>query len=232
SGGQRQRVAVGRAIVREPAVFLMDEPLSNLDAKLRVSARAEISKIHQRLGTTFIYVTHDQVEAMTMGDRIAVLADGILQQCDTPRNLYNEPVNVFVAGFIGSPSMNFFNGTLVNEEGRQFIDTGDFRVRIPEDRKEAFGPYSGKEVIMGIRPEHVHAPEFAPPSIKAEPVSATVEVVELLGHELHLYLNSGHNSFVGTVDPRFAVHTGNKIDIVFDMNNVHLFDKATELAIR
>ena len=189
SGGQRQRVALGRAIVREPAVFLMDEPLSNLDAKLRVSARAEISKLHQKLGTTFIYVTHDQVEAMTMGDRIAVLADGLLQQADTPRNLYNEPVNVFVAGFIGSPAMNFFNGTLVSEEGRQFVDTGDFRVRVPEDRKTAFGPYVGKEVIMGIRPEHVHAPEYAPVNIDAAPVSATVEVVELLGHELHLYMN-------------------------------------------
>ncbi len=232
SGGQRQRVALGRAIVREPSVFLMDEPLSNLDAKLRVSARAEISKLHQKLGTTFIYVTHDQVEAMTMGDRIAVLADGILQQADTPRNLYNEPVNVFVAGFIGSPAMNFFNGTLVSEEGRQFVDTGDFRVRVPEDRKASFGPYVGKEVVMGIRPEHVHAPEYAPVNIDASPVSATVEVVELLGHELHLYLNSGKNSLVGTVDPRFGVHPGNKIDVVFDMGNVHLFDKATELAIR
>ncbi|WP_374686777.1 ABC transporter ATP-binding protein [Promineifilum sp.] len=232
SGGQRQRVALGRAIVREPAVFLMDEPLSNLDAKLRVSARAEISKLHQKLGTTFIYVTHDQVEAMTMGDRIAVLADGILQQADTPRNLYNYPVNVFVAGFIGSPAMNFFNGTLVSEEGRQFVDTGDFRVRVPEDRKQSFAPYAGKEVVMGIRPEHVHAPEYAPVNIDGAPVSATVEVVELLGHELHLYLNSGKNSLVGTVDPRFAVHTGNKIDVVFDMSNVHLFDKATELAIR
>ncbi len=232
SGGQRQRVALGRAIVREPAVFLMDEPLSNLDAKLRVSARAEISKLHQKLGTTFIYVTHDQVEAMTMGDRIAVLADGILQQADTPRNLYNEPVNIFVAGFIGSPAMNFFNGTLVSEEGRQFVDTGDFRVRIPEDRKTAFGPYVGKEVVMGIRPEHVHAPEYAPVNIDGAPVKATVEVVELLGHELHLYLNSGKNSLVGTVDPRFAVQTGNNIDVVFDMGNVHLFDKATELAIR
>ena len=232
SGGQRQRVALGRAIVREPSVFLMDEPLSNLDAKLRVSARAEISKLHQKLGTTFIYVTHDQVEAMTMGDRIAVLADGLLQQADTPRNLYNEPVNVFVAGFIGSPAMNFFNGTLVSEEGRQFVDTGDFRVRVPENRKAAFGPYVGKEVIMGIRPEHVHAPEYAPVNIEGSPVSTTVEVVELLGHELHLYMNSGKNSLVGTVDPRFGVHTGNKIEVLFDMGNVHLFDKATELAIR
>ncbi len=232
SGGQRQRVAVGRAIVREPAVFLMDEPLSNLDAKLRVTARAEISKLHQRLGTTFIYVTHDQVEAMTMGDRIAVLADGILQQVDSPRNLYNAPVNVFVAGFIGSPSMNFFNGTLVGEDGKLFIDTGDFRVRVPDDHKELYASYVGKEVVLGIRPEHVHAPEFAPPNIIGEPVKATVEIVELLGHELHLFMTSGSQSFVGTVDPRFTVHAGNTIDVVFDMNNMHLFDKATELAIR
>jgi multiple sugar transport system ATP-binding protein len=232
SGGQRQRVAVGRAIVREPAVFLMDEPLSNLDAKLRVSARAEISKLHKRLGTTFIYVTHDQVEAMTMGDRIAVLADGILQQCDTPRNLYNEPNNIFVAGFIGSPSMNFFNGTLVSEEGKLFLDTGDFRVGVPADRKDALSGYMGKEVVFGIRPEHVHAPEYAPPNISGSPLKATVEVVELLGHELHLYLNSGKNSFVGIVDPRMGVNAGNRIDLVADMNNMHLFDKNTELAIR
>jgi multiple sugar transport system ATP-binding protein len=232
SGGQRQRVAVGRAIVREPAVFLMDEPLSNLDAKLRVTARAEISKLHKRLGTTFIYVTHDQVEAMTMGDRIAVLADGILQQCDTPRNLYNEPRNVFVAGFIGSPSMNFFNGTLVSEEGKLYLDGGDFRLSVPADRKNALSDYAGKEVVFGIRPEHVHAPEFAPPNISASPLKATVEVVELLGHELHLYLNSGKNSFVGIVDPRMGVQAGNRIDLVADTSNLHIFDKNTELAIR
>jgi multiple sugar transport system ATP-binding protein len=232
SGGQRQRVAVGRAIVREPAVFLMDEPLSNLDAKLRVSARAEISKLHKRLGTTFIYVTHDQVEAMTMGDRIAVLEDGELQQCDTPRNLYNEPHNVFVAGFIGSPSMNFFNGTLVNEEGKLFVDTGDFRVNVPADRKGGLSNYVGKEVIFGIRPEHVHAPEFAPPNIMGSPLKATVDVVELLGHELHLYLNSGKNTFVGIVDPRMGVSAGNHIDLVIDMNNMHIFDKDSKLAIR
>ncbi|MFZ1398484.1 MAG: sn-glycerol-3-phosphate ABC transporter ATP-binding protein UgpC, partial [Candidatus Promineifilaceae bacterium] len=158
SGGQRQRVAVGRAIVREPSVFLMDEPLSNLDAKLRVTARAEISKLHKRLGTTFIYVTHDQVEAMTMGDRIAVLSDGRLMQIDSPRNLYNTPANVFVAGFIGSPSMNFFDATLVGEEGHLYLDTGDFRVQVPDDRKNTFNSYVGKEVIFGMRPEHVHAP--------------------------------------------------------------------------
>lgn len=232
SGGQRQRVAVGRAIVREPAVFLMDEPLSNLDAKLRVTARAEISKLHKRLGTTFIYVTHDQVEAMTMGDRIAVLADGILQQVDTPRNLYNVPDNVFVAGFIGSPSMNFFNGTLVGEEGKLFVDTGDFRVDIPDDRKSTYADYVGKEVVMGMRPEHIHAPEYAPPNISPSPVKGTVEVVELLGHELHLYVNAGKSSFVATVDPRMAVNAGNEIEVDMDMSNVHLFDKNTERAIR
>ena len=232
SGGQRQRVAVGRAIVREPAVFLMDEPLSNLDAKLRVTARAEISKLHKRLGTTFIYVTHDQVEAMTMGDRIAVLHDGILQQMDSPRTLYSKPNNIFVAGFIGSPSMNFFNSTLVSEEGKLIVDAGDFRVAVPDERKQMYGDYVGKEVVFGIRPEHVHAPEFAPPNIVGAPMLATVEVIELLGHELHLYLNSGKNNFVGTVDTRLLVDVGNKIDLVMDMTNMHLFDKNTEQAIR
>jgi multiple sugar transport system ATP-binding protein len=232
SGGQRQRVAVGRAIVREPAVFLMDEPLSNLDAKLRVTARAEISKLHQRLGTTFIYVTHDQVEAMTMGDRIAVLADGILQQCDSPRNLYNLPDNVFVAGFIGSPAMNFFEGTLVAEEGDLFVDTGDFRAKLPDDRHKCCDDYIGKEVILGVRPEHVHAPEYAPPNIMPQPVHGTVEVVELLGAELHLIVDSGKNSFVATVDPRKDVHMGNEIDLLLDMSAAHLFDKDTERSIR
>lgn len=232
SGGQRQRVAVGRAIVREPAVFLMDEPLSNLDAKLRVTARAEISKLHQRLGTTFIYVTHDQVEAMTMGDRIAVLHDGILQQIDTPRNLYNVPHNMFVAGFIGSPSMNFFDSTLVSEEGKLYIDTGAFRLAVPDERKEMYKGYIGKELVFGIRPEHVHAPEYAPPNITPAPFSGAVEVVELLGAELNLFLSAGKHSFVATVDTRLDARTGNQIDLVADMNNMHLFDKDTEVAIR
>lgn len=232
SGGQRQRVAVGRAIVREPAVFLMDEPLSNLDAKLRVSARAEITKLHQRLGTTFIYVTHDQVEAMTMGDRIAVLDDGNLQQIDTPFSLYAEPANVFVAGFIGSPSMNFFNATLVGEEGNLYVDAADFRLQVPPERKSMYDSYVGREVIFGIRPEHVHAPEYAPPDIGAAKFQGTVELVELLGHELHLYMNSGTNSFVATVDTRMQTNIGNQIDLVADMNNMHVFDKDTELAVR
>jgi multiple sugar transport system ATP-binding protein len=232
SGGQRQRVAVGRAIVREPAVFLMDEPLSNLDAKLRVSARAEISKLHKRLGTTFIYVTHDQVEAMTMGDRIMVIKDGLLQQIDTPRKLYTLPNNVFVAGFIGSPSMNFFDSTLVAEDGNLFVDAADFRVRVPDDRKHAFGDYVGKQVVFGIRPENIHGVDFKPANIQAAPLNATVEVIELLGHELHLYLNSGSSSFVAIVDTRMAPSVGNEVGLVVDIDQIHLFDKDTEVAIR
>lgn len=232
SGGQRQRVAVGRAIVREPAVFLMDEPLSNLDAKLRVSARAEITKLHKRLGTTFIYVTHDQVEAMTMGDRIAVLADGILQQIDSPRNLYNYPNNIFVAGFIGSPSMNFFNGTLVQEEGKLFVDTGDFRVEVPAERQGPYLAHAGKEIIFGMRPENIHVPQYAPPGIVAAPIEITIEVVELLGHELNLFATTGKNSLVATVDTRLDANIGDKLGLVMNMGEMHMFDKNTEQAIR
>ncbi|MEM9775027.1 MAG: sn-glycerol-3-phosphate ABC transporter ATP-binding protein UgpC [Chloroflexota bacterium] len=232
SGGQRQRVAVGRAIVREPAVFLMDEPLSNLDAKLRVSARAEISKLHQRLQTTFVYVTHDQVEAMTMGDRIAVLNFGDLMQIDSPRNLYENPDNIFVAGFIGSPSMNFFESTLVKEEGNMFIDTGSFRLPVPADRMKAYEPYAGKQVVFGIRPEHIHGANYAPPSIDAADLKADIDVIELLGHELHLYLSTGKASFVATVDTRLAPSVGDTVDLVVDMNNMQLFDKNTEQTIR
>lgn len=232
SGGQRQRVAVGRAIVREPSVFLMDEPLSNLDAKLRVTARAEISKLHKRLGTTFIYVTHDQVEAMTMGDRIMVIKDGILQQIDSPRNLYNSPNNIFVAGFIGSPSMNFFDATLVGEENKVFADVGDFRIRVPEKRKGVFASYIGKQVSLGIRPEDIHAANFAPPNIEASPIEGTIEVIEMLGHELHLFLNAGKNNFVSIVDTRLAPAVGNTVGLVANVDNMHVFDKTTELAIR
>jgi len=232
SGGQRQRVAVGRAIVREPAVFLMDEPLSNLDAKLRVSARADISKLHKRLGTTFIYVTHDQVEAMTMGDRIMVMNDGLLQQIDSPRHLYDFPNNIFVAGFIGSPSMNFFESTLISEENKLFLDTGDFRIHVPEDRNTAFANYAGKKIVLGIRPENIHGVPFVPPNINSAPIKANVEVVELLGHELHLFLNSGQNSFVSIVDTRLAPSVGADVDLVIDVDRIHLFDRDTEQAIR
>ncbi|MGD2077833.1 MAG: sn-glycerol-3-phosphate ABC transporter ATP-binding protein UgpC [Chloroflexota bacterium] len=232
SGGQRQRVAVGRAIVREPAVFLMDEPLSNLDAKLRVSARAEISKLHQRLGTTFIYVTHDQVEAMTMGDRIMVINEGELQQIDSPRTLYNKPNNRFVAGFIGSPSMNFFDATLVSEEGKIFADAGDFRVHAPDSRKQVYGDYVGKQVVLGLRPENIHGKPYTPPNIEEASLKATVEVIELLGHELHVFCNSGKTSFVAIVDTRLAPTVGNEIDLAADVDSMHIFDKDTELAIR
>ena len=170
SGGQRQRVAVGRAIVREPKVFLFDEPLSNLDAKLRVETRANISKLHQQLQTTFIYVTHDQTEAMTMATRIAVINKGLLQQIDTPQTLYDRPDNLFVAGFIGSPAMNFFPAKLVTDDGNMIVDGGSFKLKVPEDRKAAYAHEVGRDIIFGIRPENIHNPEFAPPGIVAQPV--------------------------------------------------------------
>jgi multiple sugar transport system ATP-binding protein len=232
SGGQRQRVAVGRAIVRNPAVFLMDEPLSNLDAKLRVQARAEISKLHMQLGTTFIYVTHDQIEAMTMGTRIAVMKDGLLQQVDTPQNLYDRPDNVFVAGFIGSPSMNFFDATLTGSDGEMYVDAGVFRVKMPAERAEAFKAYKGKQVIFGLRPENIHDPEYAPPGIHQALVESKVEVTELMGNEVIVYLNNKDKTFLARVDPRSKMRVGNTVGIAFDMDRVQMFDKQTEKAIR
>jgi multiple sugar transport system ATP-binding protein len=224
SGGQRQRVALGRAIVREPKVFLFDEPLSNLDAKLRVQTRAQISKLHQRLATTFIYVTHDQVEAMTMASRIAVLNKGILQQIDTPQQLYDFPDNLFVAGFIGSPSMNFFNGVVTQEGGDLIVDLGSFKVKVPEHRQEVYQYLVGQEVILGIRPEDIHNPDYAPPSIIAESVQAKVDVTELMGNEIFLYLVNGEHNFVARVDPRTRVEMGDEITVTFNMNNMHIFD--------
>jgi len=232
SGGQRQRVAVGRAIVREPYVFLMDEPLSNLDAKLRVQARAEISKLHQRLGTTFIYVTHDQVEAMTMGTRIAVMRDGILQQVDSPQVLYDTPVNIFVAGFIGSPAMNFLDATLVERDGKVAVDTKDFLLEIPDDKAETYRQYLGKDVIFGIRPEDTHDPDYAPPGIKSALVEAKVDVTELMGNEVIVYLVSEGTEFLGRFDPRTGARVGNTLPVVFNMDRMHVFDKQAEIAIR
>jgi len=232
SGGQRQRVAVGRAIVREPKVFLFDEPLSNLDAKLRVETRANISKLHLQLETTFIYVTHDQMEAMTMATRIAVMNAGILQQIDTPQNLYDKPDNLFVAGFIGSPAMNFFPAKIVQGDGSLHIQSSSFTVKIPEDRNKVYDPYVGKDVIFGIRPEDIFYPEFTPPGIVAQPVEARVDVTELMGNEIFLYLNSGEHNFIARVDPRTRVHYGDQIQIVFNMANMHVFDRDTEKAIR
>lgn len=232
SGGQRQRVAVGRAIVREPKVFLFDEPLSNLDAKLRVETRANISKLHQQLQTTFIYVTHDQVEAMTMASRIAVMNQGILQQIDTPQSLYDYPDNLFVAGFIGSPAMNFFSGKIDKSDGKLYIDTDSFQVQIPEKRSAPYEAYIGKQIIFGIRPEDIHNPQFAPPDIVAQPVESKVEVTELMGNEIFLYCASNGNNFVARVDPRTRVHMGDQMQVVFNLDNLHVFDRDTELAIR
>ncbi len=232
SGGQRQRVAVGRAIVREPKVFLFDEPLSNLDAKLRVETRANISKLHQQLQTTFIYVTHDQVEAMTMASRIAVINKGILQQIDSPQVLYDKPNNLFVAGFIGSPAMNFFPAHIRKDGGNLHVDGGSFDLLIPEDRVATYMPYVDKPIIFGIRPEDIHNPLFASPGIIAQPVDATVDVTELMGNEIFVYLKTGEQVFVARVDPRSRYHVNDKVQVVFNMDNMHIFDRETELAIR
>ena len=229
SGGQRQRVALGRAIVRDPKVFLLDEPLSNLDAKLRAQMRTEIAKLHKRLGTTFIYVTHDQTEAMTMGDRIVVMKDGFIQQVDTPQNLYDLPVNEFVAGFMGSPQMNFVDATLV-KDGAEYALT--FGGTIPAKKANAeIANYVGKEVVFGIRPEDVHdEPDFLAKSGDSK-TTADVEVTELMGAETYLYLNCEGNALTARVEPTSVAKSGDKITIAFDMNKMHLFDKETEKTI-
>lgn len=232
SGGQRQRVAVGRAIVREPAVFLMDEPLSNLDAKLRVEARSFITKLHQRLETTFIYVTHDQIEAMTMGTRICVLNAGRLQQVDSPFNLYHNPYNVFVAGFIGSPSMNFFDAKLSAGEGDAIdVDTGVFQVTIPAAKAEAFRSHIGQEVILGIRPEDIHDVSFVPSGITPAPLEANVEVVEQMGNEMIIYLEEGGKNFIARTDPRTDARVGGRLGTVMNIDNLHVFDRETEVSL-
>ena len=232
SGGQRQRVAVGRAIVREPNVFLMDEPLSNLDAKLRVQARAEIAKLHQRLETTFIYVTHDQVEAMTMGTRIAVLNYGMLQQVDSPQVLYDHPANQFVAGFIGSPAMNFLDARLVQDDGRLVVETQDFRVPVPPGKVEAYRPHVGKAVTFGLRPEDAHDPEFVPPDITPAEVRARIEVTERMGHEVVVHLSTDHYTFLGRFDPRTGVHVGDVVPVILNMERMQIFDQETQETLR
>jgi multiple sugar transport system ATP-binding protein len=232
SGGQRQRVAVGRAIVREPKVFLFDEPLSNLDAKLRVETRANISKLHLQLQTTFIYVTHDQTEAMTMASRIAVINKGILQQIDTPQQLYDYPDNLFVAGFIGSPAMNFFPAYLRKGDGKLFVDASSFKVEIPADRYETYASFTDKPIIFGIRPEDIINPDFAPPGIIAQQIVAKVDVTELMGNEIFVYLKSGEHIFIARVDPRSRYQIGEEGNIIFNMANFHIFDRETEQAIR
>lgn len=231
SGGQRQRVAVGRAIVREPAVFLMDEPLSNLDAKLRVEARSFISKLHQRLETTFIYVTHDQVEAMTMGTRICVLSAGELQQIDSPFNLYHNPRNLFVAGFIGSPSMNFFDATLSEGSGGLIVDTGVFQINVPANKAQPFRSHIGKKVTLGVRPEDIHDVEFQPPGITPAQLEANVDVIEQMGNEMIIYLEEGGKTFIARTDPRTNAHIGGRMGAVLNVDNMHLFDVDTELSL-
>lgn len=233
SGGQRQRVAVGRAIVREPAVFLMDEPLSNLDAKLRVEARSFISKLHQRLGTTFIYVTHDQVEAMTMGTRICVLSAGELQQIDTPYNLYHNPRNQFVAGFIGSPSMNFFDATLKSgDAGSVIVETAAFSFPVPASKAEPFKSHVGKRVVLGVRPEDIHDAEFRPTGITPADIESTVDVVEQMGNEMILYMQDDKGkTFIARTDPRTRARVGNRMAVTFNLDNMHIFDADTTLSI-
>jgi multiple sugar transport system ATP-binding protein len=231
SGGQRQRVALGRAIVREPAAFLLDEPLSNLDAKLRVQTRAEISKLHSRLHTTFFYVTHDQVEAMTMADRIAVMDAGVLQQVGTPQMLYQYPDNIFVAGFIGSPSMNFLDASVRSDNGALRLDAGPVQIEVPAQYRPALAPYEGRVVVIGIRPEHVHDPGYMPTDTMPAPVEANVEIVELMGNETFLHLTAGESALLARVDPRTAARAGHGAQLVFDLAHLHAFDRETNAAI-
>jgi len=227
SGGQRQRVAVGRAIVRKPAVFLFDEPLSNLDAKLRVQMRAEISRLHQRLQSTMIYVTHDQVEAMTMGDRITVMKDGIIHQVDSPLGLYNNPRNRFVAGFIGSPAMNFLKGTLV--EGPQLSFQGAAgKLTLDPDDITALKPHAGKEVLLGIRPEDIHAPDYLPDLPLGQSIDTEVDVIEPMGNEIFLYVKAAGTELAARVDPRQKAKVGGALPLVLDMKKAHFFDAQTE----
>ena len=228
SGGQRQRVAMGRALVREPKVFLMDEPLSNLDAKLRVQMRAELQKLHRRLGITTIYVTHDQVEAMTLGHRIALLNKGVIQQLDEPLVLYNKPANKFVAGFIGSPAMNFIDAKVTEEDGVIYVKTEGFKLKIPGKRGEMIRKYKDKEVIMGIRPEDIYDINFAQMTQEWNTFECDVEVSEPLGAEIILYININGDTLIARVNPQTAAKVGEKFKVVFDTDKVHVFDKETE----
>jgi multiple sugar transport system ATP-binding protein len=239
SGGQRQRVAVGRAIVRKPKAFLLDEPLSNLDAKMRVQMRAEISKLHTRLNSTMVYVTHDQVEAMTMGDRIVVMKDGVIQQVDEPIKLYDNPKNMFVAGFIGSPSMNFFKGNFEQRQGALwFIEQtvgsngkNGFSVRVPERMAPKLASQVGNTVVLGVRAEDIDDKRNASFTKTDQIIPAVVEVVEPMGAEIYLYLSTGSHSFVARVNSRETADVGQQLDVAFNMLKCHFFDAQTEQAI-
>ncbi len=234
SGGQRQRVAMGRAIVRNPKVFLMDEPLSNLDAKLRVQMRIEISKLHDRLGATMIYVTHDQTEAMTLGTRIVVMKDGVVQQVDTPQNLYQNPCNQFVAGFIGSPEMNFLDARLIKSGDTLLADVGGTKLVVPPSKARALEEqgYVNKTVVFGIRPEDIYDSQIMVDSINPQNViTARIHVYELLGAEVFLYFDYDNTEITARVDPRTTLRTGDTAKFAFDMEKAHFFDKDTELTI-
>lgn len=234
SGGQRQRVAMGRAIVRSPKVFLMDEPLSNLDAKLRVQMRVEISKLHQRLATTIIYVTHDQTEAMTLGTRIVVLKDGIIQQVDTPTNLYNSPNNIFVAGFMGSPQMNLVDAKISEKNGKVIVDLGeDVEVALTGEKAQKLtdGGYVGKNVVVGIRPEDIKADEEFVAAHPESTFEAKIKVFELLGAEVNLHFDINGTTCTAKVGPRTAARPGDSVKFAMDLTRLHVFDKETEQVI-
>ncbi|MDO8675050.1 MAG: sn-glycerol-3-phosphate ABC transporter ATP-binding protein UgpC [Candidatus Omnitrophota bacterium] len=231
SGGERQRVALGRAIVRKPLVFLFDEPLSNLDAKMRVQMRTEIHKLRMRLQTTFIYVTHDQTEAMTMGDRIVVMKQGLVQQCADPMSIYDKPANKFVASFIGSPPINMLQGKIVKRDRKLFFDEGKCQVRIMDEMAPRMGAYEGKDVVLGIRSEDIYDKLFASEASPENTVRAICEVVEPLGSEVYLYLNSGKHNFIARVGAHDRPQINRDMDLVFDMSKVHFFDRETEETI-
>ena len=233
SGGQRQRVALGRAIVRDPKVFLLDEPLSNLDAKLRAQMRTEIAKLHKRLGTTFIYVTHDQTEAMTMGDRIVVMRDGVIQQVDTPQNLYDYPCNIFVAGFIGSPQMNFLDGTLQKNGDTYVVDLDGTMIPLPQEKTAdgKLAAYVGKSLKVGIRPEDMKDDEEFLEKHPSSHIDAEVEVSELMGAEIYLYLTYKGQNLMARVAPTSKSRRGDKVTMAMDTHKIHLFDPETELTL-
>ncbi|RDU22370.1 ABC transporter ATP-binding protein [Anaerosacchariphilus polymeriproducens] len=233
SGGQRQRVAMGRAIVRNPKVFLMDEPLSNLDAKLRVQMRLELSKLHQRLNATIIYVTHDQTEAMTLGTRIVVMKDGVVQQVDTPENLYNYPSNLFVAGFIGSPQMNFLNATVKIVDNNVSLQVGQHSFALPpaKGKKLIDGNYNGREVVLGIRPEDIYDSEVFIETSPSSVFESKIKIYELLGSEVNLHFNLEGTQITAKVDPRTTIRNGDTARFAIDMEKAHIFDKETELTI-
>jgi len=232
SGGQRQRVALGRAMVRNPAVFLLDEPLSNLDAKLRTSMRTELIKLHKKLETTFVYVTHDQTEAMTMGDRIVVMNHAVVQQVDTPQNLYDYPCNMFVAGFIGSPQMNFIDAVLKQDGSRYYLEVAVDKLYLPDSKvKEEMKAYVDKAVKFGVRPEDIYDDDAFLAANPQAIIDVNVEVSELMGSEVYLYLNYSENTLTARVAPTTKSRTGDKIRVGLDMNNIHLFDVDTENTI-